>query len=391
MRHAFVVPLIGGQAIAQAMALDSKPDFIQSYSDFAANDAHLRAWWPDVPFVVLDVDAPMRYVGNLDVVGSTCPCAGLSTLSTTSGASSAVNDWMLLAAEHVLRELKPRVYWGENAPNLSSQMGWPIAAQLCALGREFNYSFSMYKTKSELHGLPQIRQRTFYFFWRDRAPNEVPVLPWVERRVSIEDWFKTKRPADSTSNIFIRSKKPSEFPIYRFLLERDNVDHATFVSRLKRTTPVPYYLLKHKLFNELIGWLNARGFKKEEEQASNWRDRYYRQSAPWERYLILPRKVIGAYVSHYLYDLVHSFEDRFLNVREMLNMMGLPKDFTLLEPKKNIWHITQNVPVQTAFDAAMFIKQYLNDELEITSYRDKDAWLVFDNVRHGVYSWPTRK
>jgi len=386
MKHAFVVPLIGGQAIAQAQVFKSLPIFLQSYSDFAVNDAHLRAWWPDVPFDVLDTDVIVRHAGILDVVGSTCPCAGLSSLSSVSSATSKVNDWMLLVAEHVLRELKPRVYWGENAPALSSQKGWPVARRLCALGRKLNYSFSIYRTKSALHRLPQTRQRTFYFFWRDRAPNEVPILPWINEPMSIENWFSTKRDGDASSAIFLKSEKPSELAMYRFLLERDGIDHATFVSRLKKTMTVPSYLNKLRVFDELLIWLEEQGLEKDVKRTFMWYEHYIMQSMPWDRYLILPRKIIGAYIGYYLWGLAHPFEDRFLNLREMLDMMGLPLNFTV--PKKDAWHITQNVPTQTARDAANFILLYLNDKLEMTHYKNKDTWLVFDNIRRDVYAWP---
>jgi len=42
----------------------------------------------------------------------------------------------------------------------------------------------------------------------------------------------------------------------------------------------------------------------------------------------------------------------------------LPDDFELLEPRKSVNHICQNVPVQTAEDMATEIARYLRGELK---------------------------
>ena len=42
---------------------------------------------------------------------------------------------------------------------------------------------------------------------------------------------------------------------------------------------------------------------------------------------------------------------RYLNVREMMHLMGLPHDFTI-DAARNINHIAQNVPTCTARDYA---------------------------------------
>ena len=38
---------------------------------------------------------------------------------------------------------------------------------------------------------------------------------------------------------------------------------------------------------------------------------------------------------------VHPTEDRFFDIRELLHLMGMPHDFELKDPKKNINHICQ--------------------------------------------------
>ena len=73
---------------------------------------------------------------------------------------------MLKSARYVLENVQPQVFWGENAPRLASKMGEPIVSKMRELADELGYTVSLYKTKSILHGLSQVRDRAFYFFWK---------------------------------------------------------------------------------------------------------------------------------------------------------------------------------------------------------------------------------
>ena len=75
--------------------------------------------------------------------------------------------------------------------------------------------------------------------------------------------------------------------------------------------------------------------------------------------------------------LTHPDEDRYLTVREALSLMKLPEDFILLEPKKSLNHICQNVPVTTAEHAARMVQRYLNNQLEMIDTK----FLVQDNKK----------
>ncbi len=80
---------------------------------------------------------------KVDVVNSVCPCAGLSMLNTSASSDSATNDWMLESAKYVLGEVKPKVFWGENAPGLYGNMGKPVVEKLLkTIGEEFGYTFT---------------------------------------------------------------------------------------------------------------------------------------------------------------------------------------------------------------------------------------------------------
>jgi hypothetical protein len=57
--------------------------------------------------------------------------------------------------------------------------------------------------------------------------------------------------------------------------------------------------------------------------------------------------------------------------------MKLPKDFQLLNPKRSLNHICQNVPVTTAEHPARMIKKYFSRDLELID----TEFLVQDNKK----------
>jgi len=154
--YASIVPLIGGETIAMQNVFGSRPEYILSYEGFQNNDQHIVEYYKnEVPYHVIRDDR-IPDVPSVDVINTVCPCAGLSSLSVTSSSDAAANDWMRTSARHVLGTLKPQVFWGENAPRLASKMGEPVVKDLREIAEEFGYSFTIYKTKSILHGLSQV-------------------------------------------------------------------------------------------------------------------------------------------------------------------------------------------------------------------------------------------
>ena len=91
----------------------------------------------------------------------------------------------------------------------------------------------------------------------------------------------------------------------------------------------------------------------------------------------IPKDKIGAFVGHMPTCLTHPDEDRYLTVREALSLMKLPDDFILLNPKRSLNHICQNVPVTTAEHPAKMVKEYLAGNLEMIDTK----FLVQDNKK----------
>lgn len=378
MNYASIVPLIGGETLAMESVFEKRPDYMVSYEPFGNNDQHIVAHYNDVPYHVLTGENDHSHYGYVDVVNTVCPCAGLSSLSPSAASTNEANDWMFITAEHVLGTIKPKVFWGENAPRLASKMGEPIVKKLKEIGEKNGYTFSIYKTKSILHGLSQVRDRTFYFFWKN---NKVPVFDYIERpHEKIEDTIRnTPRYNDDPMSVLLtNSKKPTDNPFYKYVLQEieGGITHQEFFAKIDRTTnPLDYIESKGIKYATVAEWMDKNNFLKEASKCRRMHDKLEQGGNIMRKNVEIPKDYIGAFVGHMPTSLTHPDIDRYLTVREAMAIMKLPKDFQLQGGLKNLNHICQNVPVTTAADMAFQIKKYLANEL---SYVDA-PFMIQDN------------
>lgn len=371
--HATIIPLIGGEAIASEQAFGCRPKYIVSYSPFVANDSHLLNHWEnEVPYHLID-QGGFPADAKVDVVSSVCPCAGLSMLSLTASGDSKVNDWLYSAAEWVLEHAQPRVYWGENAPNLMSGMGDKVRERLESIAAKHGYTVSYYKTKTLLHGLPQVRNRSFYFMWKG---DMAPVLPYYNKPYPrIEELILGVK--SNFQQEPINKKKPSDEPFYRYLLEEvhQGVDHRKYMTDILEHMPIRGNDSKSLIemaghsYERVADWMDARGEHKVAKKCREIHEKLKAGGSIMKRDTILAKDYIGAFVGHYPHMLAHPREDRYITYREAMSIMGLPDNFELLNPERSVNHICQNVPVHTARDMADAIKQALErpDSLEWVS------------------------
>ena len=84
-------------------------------------------------------------------------------------------------------------------------------------------------------------------------------------------------------------------------------------------------------------------------------------------------------ISKIVVSAVHPEEDGFLNIRQLLHLMGLPHDFQIDNPK-NRNHVCQNAPLNTANDCAMEVLKFCRGQLEMTNF----SFLKQDNCSQRV-------
>lgn len=365
IKHASIIPLIGGETLGSEQAFGSKPEYFMSYEAFWNNDSHIVNHYGTVPYHVLDKgEKPSTKV---DVIGSVCPCAGLSMMSQGYGDDNQNNKWLLETTKFVLEDIKPRVLWGENAPGFAGKIGKNIREQMYKMGRDAGYTMTVYRTKSLLHGVPQVRERSFYFFWRG---DKTPILNYYNRpHTKIEDVILNAR--GNTLQDPINKKTPSKDPWYRYILEQihGGITHREFSQQVEpakaRGNDSFSYIEKsgHE-YPTVSEWLKNNGYEREAASALRKHTKLESGGSIMRRGVVVPKDYIGAFVGHYPTSLTHPIEDRFITYREALSIMGHPDNFELLNPASSANHICQNVPVQTAADMATEIKEALEGNRE---------------------------
>ena len=349
MKHATIVPLIGGATIGQSRALGRSPEWVASYSPFKDNDQHLLNYLNnhhelDVPFYTLDSnEQPTEWV---DIINTVCPCAGLSMLNNQNDANRASNDWMYATAEYVLSDLKPTWFWGENAPNLASPKGEAVRDKLQQIAYKHSYQFYVFKCNAVDHGLGQRRPRAIYLFTNEKAPEELITRP----RVDVRDVIRS---ASSHNEMFEDHTEPFAHSHYAtpeddgFLmyLQVNGIAHTG-----RRLSIQNCSRNQRDDWDDIIEWLDLNGYEADRNFAESVRDKILAGKNIFRRgTMMVSSGEIQALVGSQNY-VEHPDENRYLNYRELLTLMGMPTDFQLVNPKKNVNHISQNVPVNVAED-----------------------------------------
>ena len=367
IKWAAVVPLIGGMAIANEKSTGEKPSFILSYEAFAGNDAHCVNRFPDAPYILADAETNEvpdhgDLFNDVDFVSAVCPCAGLSMLNSNNGDSAkarggdaAQNDWMYKSTRLVLEKVSPKVLWGENAPGLYTKMGDKVVENLRAIGKEYGYSFSMIKTNTYLHGIPQHRQRTFYFFWKD---SEAPILGYYERESPMLEEYLDQVPADATY-----MDKPFGL---------GNINENGWFKYAKNKGVSVQDLVESK-YKTMFHWVSGEGLmddclewaeKNEEPYLVKFINHCKKKLADnkgwWDGTPLIFHDATNAIIAKNA-AIVRPGTERGITIREAMHLMGLPHDFELMGGSFN--HICQNVPVTTAADWTTEVVKFIKGEL----------------------------
>ena len=153
-----IIPLIGGLALGCERATNYLPEVVLTYPEFCKNEVHLKNYWENFGIKFQNV-SEAKLTSSLAFIAALPPCAGLSMLnrSSTRGSNASQNIWITKTARYVLSILKPKVFWGENAPALFSNANI-LVNELKKIGNLNGYSFSMVLMDIFLHGIPSGEQ-----------------------------------------------------------------------------------------------------------------------------------------------------------------------------------------------------------------------------------------
>jgi len=375
--YASIVPLIGGENLGIHQALDGQlPEYVLSYTPFQHNDKHYISYLRDQKkwkgdYVFLD-EKPDYKAKHVNAVNAVCPCAGLSSLSHQSSSDSAINKWMYESAEYVLKNIKPDVFWGENAPRLSTEKGRPVADKLYQIGRENGYSMTLYYTESRLHGLSQKRPRTFYFLMKG---DKAPILNRFFREPEpIEAILEQPAIPNDPMDVLINDDDPMDCGFLQYCMAMEGTKTLKqFYKKINQSTVVVRSAIDEyskRNPEEVIKWMvenkvqdkyirRAQGIKGKLDQGLGY----------WAHGNTVLKGVIPAFVSMIPFCAINAQKGRFLTVREALRIMKMPDDFVLAneDPLADVNHICQNVPVTTAADMAAEVNRMIRGEIELAS------------------------
>lgn len=359
IKHATIIPLIGGMTLAQEEIFGSRPEYLMSYEPFVPNETHLLNHYNhEVPYYLLDKGQSPD--GRVDVVNALCPCAGLSMMSNQYGADNPHNKWLMETARYILSEIKPQVFWGENSPHFAGNIGKPVRENMLATAKANGYTMTVYKTKSVLHGIPQIRPRSFYFFWKG---NKTPILEYYNRPMKRVENLLSEIKSNFQQEL-VNEKTPSKIPIYEFVLNEmhGGMDHHTFVNQMTpdKGMDLTGYISDRDITEmQVADWMKEKGYESEYVRFKRKSDKLAAGGQVMQRSVYIPKNYMNSFAGWLKTACTHTTEDRFLSYRECMSLMGLPENFELLDPKKNLNHVAQNVPLSTAKDMTLEVKNYL--------------------------------
>jgi len=360
MKWCVIQPLAGGMALGAKNAIGNYPEFILSQRPFEFNDSFLLDYWKDkVPYYFLE-DSPVVDYSDMDLVISVPVCAGLSQLnsSKTRGSDAPQNDNMLFNAKHALEIIKPKVFIFENAPALFTSIGAGVVEKLKELATKNSYSFTLYKTDTLKHGIPQKRRRTFAMFWKD---SNCPVLEYCDKRTTLKEYFSKIDPSASYQDKFV---EPNilDSPYFDYIK-----NHADLKHRIAEFEGLSFISIisKHGLLEDF-----AHTTTDEKAKANALRidaklkdGKNYWDHTPF----FLKQDYVGAIQGRLYGRTIYTEEMRDLSIREIISLMGHPDDYELKnDPIKNLSVIGQNVPVKTAQFITSQAVKFINGELPLT-------------------------
>lgn len=364
-----IVPLIGGMSVANKKITGTDPAFILSYPAFSDNDSHCVNHFSETPYLTVDPEENTlpeienALFDNVDFISTVCPCAGLSMLNSNNGGSdmarggdAAQNEWMYRSARLVLGQVKPKVFWGENAPGLYSGMGEKVVEKLRAIGKEFGYSFSLIKTDTFLHGIPQHRMRTFYFFWKD---SEAPILNYYRKDAPLLKDYLDQIPEDALyMDKFFGIGDVKNNPWFLFAKEKGWDIPKLIESKYKTML---WWVMKEDLLDEFGEWAVKNEDAGIQKMVAHIKNKMSMNLGWWDGSPIIFNEATNAIIAKNS-AIIHPTKERGLTIREAMHLMGLPHDFEMKTMKMN--HICQNVPVTTAMDWTNEVVRFIKGETQ---------------------------
>jgi len=357
-----IIPLIGGFPLGAQTVIGKPPKVIFSFSAFAANDGlylnYLKEQNIDVPLYLLDKDfdeSLFEQYKGIDIMVGTPPCSGLSMsaqLSPEKRLASKVNDWMYKSAEFVLEYLQPKIYVFENAPGMFTNVGCNCRDNLKDIATKYNYSINFYKTDTMLHGIPQHRPRTYVIMSNTKY---APIFNFIKKdRLNIDEYLKLIPKSASMQDKYVCDDYDINlYEITQFLILKYGENWRNVLLDYKEHIGSYDYLLDKGMMQEFKEYVESKDVL--DQKCLRDVNHIIKKVGMGKRFrithkvLLLDKHYVCAVIGELMERNVHPVENRRMNIREYMHLMGMPHDFNIYE-KKDYAKLTQNTPVTTCED-----------------------------------------
>ena len=320
---------------------------------------------------------------DVDVVVAVPVCSGLSMVtSAKDDTKNERNCNMLYLVKLALTTIRPKVYLFENAPTLMGFRGDELRKQFEKIASENGYVVVYYKTDTWKHYNCQKRPRTFVMFVQKiDGESKVPTLDFVDHKMTIEEFFANI--PEGLANQDECEALPHNYMVMDFFKKKygdawiDNIDGCLMKNIVQRN-----------LINELLEFMESydkmtpevkektrhylEHIRKKTSMGLSWYGSdccYYKEHFPAIQFRSITTTI-------------HPSGERMCNVREYLELMGMPHDFEWFGDKGNWPKIGQNVPVKTAKflteQAIKVVQNWNNDS------RQDGSVIFFDNTNNHI-------
>lgn len=250
----------------------------------------------------------------------------------------------------------------ENAPTIYN--AYFDVVQKCLEIAE-GYSCNLIKTNAMKHGLPQLRIRTFLTFFKGE---NVPLFDF-------EDLNYEKLPdfLDKVDNYHTEKFDIENNILYKFLLDYSETDHYLKMLKklnLKENLRCWSILKELNLFDKFIKYCeNNKDYKNSENYKNMALTRKFKNGF-FDKTCYCPHngEYVNAIIGNNCNWQLHPKENRGLTISEMFALMGMPTDYEFLDNSKklrDVFLVTQNVPVNSARYICKNILKYFNKSLNL--------------------------
>ena len=214
---------------------------------------------------------------------------------------------------------------------------------------------TLLKTTTMLHGVPQNRIRSFYFFWKSEVS---PILNWYSKeRPTIEEFLEGVKPFLDPVDVKAKTEELQNDPLFIWL-KREFGDWRAYMKSKKGS--MMDVMIQSGKAKEFIEWCEKDypNIAKYAEHAYNKRND---GKGFWDKTPFLPLDFTGAFTGARM-NAIHPTEDRVLTRRELMFFMGLPTDMKEV-PQDHMGKVFQNVPSNTAADWTREVVKFIKGEL----------------------------